>query len=93
MNLPFDNHWVDDRAAVVNRQKAPHFGLAGLAVNIDDGDIGAVWKDHIWWVVVERGLESGFVVTRIGVGGKSNFFHRDTFTRRAHDFKFVIFPF
>ena len=32
MDLPFHDHRVDDRAAIVDRQKTPHFDFAGTAI-------------------------------------------------------------
>ena len=92
VNLALDNHWVDDRAAIVHREEASDFGFAGVRIDINDRDIRAVREDHVGWVVVQGGLEAGFVRTRIRVGGEGDFFHRHAFAGHAHDFKFVIFP-
>ena len=44
VDLPFHDERVDHRAAVVHGQEPPHLHLARLAIDIDDGDVGAVGK-------------------------------------------------
>src|SRR5206468_8903801 len=39
MNLSLDDHWIDDRAAVVYRDEPPNLDLAGLFVDVDDADV------------------------------------------------------
>ena len=39
--LPFDEQWVEHRAAVVDRDVADEADLAGLGVDLDDRDVGA----------------------------------------------------
>ena len=40
VHLPLDDHRVDARAAVVDRDEAPDLHLAGARVDVDDADVG-----------------------------------------------------
>ena len=42
VDLPFDDHGVDDHAAIVDGDEAPHFRLARLSIDVDDRDVGPV---------------------------------------------------
>ena len=41
MHLSFGDHGVDDAPGVVDRDEAPELDLAGLGVDLDDGDVRA----------------------------------------------------
>jgi hypothetical protein len=42
MDLPFDDHRIDARAAIIEREEPPDFGDAAVDVDIDDADIGTM---------------------------------------------------
>ncbi len=39
VHLAFDDHWVDDFSAIVNRNVIEHLGIAGFRINLDDGNV------------------------------------------------------
>ena len=40
VDLAFDDHRVDDDAAVVHREESPHLHSPGLAIDVDHRDVG-----------------------------------------------------
>ena len=51
VDLALDDHRVDARAAVVDRDEAPHRDLAGARIDVDDADVGAERERQVRRVV------------------------------------------
>src|SRR5581483_324325 len=75
--LEFDDHRVDARAAVIERVEAPHLGFARIAIDVDDGQIGAEGVREVRRIVVVHRLEPHFHPFRnVVVRRPGDFFHR-----------------
>src|SRR4029079_11017150 len=59
MHLPFDNHWIDDRAEIVDGGPIHDFSLAGLAVDLDFANVAAGRECEVCRVVEAGFLQSG----------------------------------
>src|SRR5258706_14522797 len=93
VNLPLDDHRVDDVAAVVHRHEAANFHLAGAAVQIHDADVGAEGERQVRRIVVVHRLQSGLHALRVvRVGGERYLLHGDGAAGRALDLEFVVRP-
>ena len=94
MDLPFDDHRVDPRAAIVQRVEAADFRHTRVDIDIHDADISAEGIGHVGRVVIADRLEprfdprNGLIVSGIG-----NFLHRLEPLGRALDDKPVDVPF
>ena len=64
MLLALDEEWVDDRAAVVDGDVADEAGLAGLDVDLGDGDVRAEGERRP--VALEHGVGGERVVVELG---------------------------
>src|SRR5579884_489852 len=86
MNLPLDDHWIDDRAAVVHSHEAADMHLPRSTVDIDDADVAAEWIRQVGRVVIIHGLQSRLKIGRtIGVGSKREFLNRLALVGRSLD--------
>src|SRR5499425_3030627 len=56
--LAFDDHWVDARAAIIERVEAADFCHAGVDVHVDDTDVRAEWKGEVRRIVVVHRLQA-----------------------------------
>jgi len=77
MDLPFDDHRVDARAAIVKRVEAADLGDTAVDVDMDDADISAERIGHVRRVIITDRLEPRLHPRRdIVVGGESELGHR-----------------
>ena len=77
VDLAFDNHRIDDIAAIVHRHEAPDLDLPGSLVEIDHANVTAEGVGQIRWIVIRHGFETGFhPLGVIGVSRKSDFLDR-----------------
>src|SRR5437867_1140641 len=93
MNLSLDDHWIDDRAAVVYRDEPPNLDLAGLFVDVDDADVATERVRQVRWVVVvdrfQTCLHPGWMVR---VRREGDLSHRLRLIRYPFHLEFVILP-
>ena len=76
MNLAFDNHRVDARAAVIQGIEAPDLAHTRIAVDVDDAQIGTEGKGEIRRVIVFHHLQPHFHPVRdIVVGRPGDLLH------------------
>ena len=57
MHLTLGQHRIEDTTAVIYRDVAPQGHAAGLAVDLDDGDVTAEWKDEARRLEIPRRLQ------------------------------------
>src|SRR6516225_6648767 len=94
VNLAFDDHRINNVAAIIDCYKPTDFYLAGALVDVDNADVSAERKRKIRRIVVMNRLQScfqtwwdirvrceGYLLNRLGLG------------RRALDKKFARLPF
>ena len=94
MNLPFDDHRVDDVAAVVNRNEATHLDLARALVDVDNADVTAERIRKIWRIVVVDCFETRFHSRRVvRVSSKRDLLNRLRAIGRTLDEEFSSLPF
>src|SRR5215472_10642570 len=60
MNLSFDDHWVDDVAAIIDCDEPAHLYFAGSFIYVHDTDVTAERISQIRRIVVVNRLEPGF---------------------------------
>ena len=73
MDLPFDDHWIDNVAAVVHGDEPPHLHLTGALVDVHHADVRTEGEGEVRRIVVVGGLQSGLHAGRVvGVGGQGN---------------------
>ena len=73
MDLPLDDHRVDDVAAVVDGDEAAHLDLAGAAVDVDHADVAAEREGEVRRIVVVHRLQPRLHPLRmVGVGGEGD---------------------
>src|SRR5215510_12396656 len=60
MNLSFDDHRIDDVAAIIDGYEPAYLDLACTLIDIDDADVAAEWIREIWRIVVVDCFEPGF---------------------------------
>ena len=58
VDLAFDDHRIDARAAVVERVETTHLRFAGGPIDVDDTQIDAERVGEIRWVVVVHGFQA-----------------------------------
>src|SRR5713226_8225911 len=84
VNLPFDHHRVDDRAAVIYGHKAPDMYLPGATVDVHDTDVAAKWVCQVGRIIVVDCFQAWLQVRwTVGVGGKGQFLNGLAFAGRA----------
>src|SRR6266581_3707642 len=84
MNLPFDHHRVDDRAAVIHGHKAPDMYLPGATVDVHDTDVTAKWVRQVGRIIVVDRFQTRLQVRwTVGVGCKGQFLNGLAFVGRA----------
>ena len=94
MNLAFDHHWVDPRAAIIWRTKAADFRNTGVHVYIHNADIRAKWIGHVGRIIVTDRFKPGLQPRNgLFVGGISDFSHRLEPLGRTFDNKPVYVEF
>src|SRR5215467_328917 len=77
VDLAFDNHRVDDIAAIVHGNEAPNLHLPGSLVNIDHANIAAEGIGQVRWIVIRDGFETGLhPLGMIGISRKSDLLDR-----------------
>ncbi len=93
VDLPVDDHRVDDRPAVVDRDESTDLHLARLLVDIDHTDVAPERVGHVRGVVVVDGLEprldAGGVVR---VSGEGDLLHRLRLRRHPLDAEREVLP-
>ena len=92
VDLPFDDHRVDDDAAIVDGDEAAHLRLARLAIDVHDRHVRAVRVGHVRRVVVVGRFEPRLVLRHVRVGGKRHFLHRHRLGRHALHLELVVGP-
>jgi hypothetical protein len=94
VDLPVDDHRVDDVAAVVDGHEAADLDLARALVDVDDADVRAEREREVRRVVVVDRLEAGLHPLRmVGVGGERDLLDRLEPIRRALDREPAVGPF
>ena len=63
VDLPIDDHRIDDGADVVDRPETDQLDLAGIRIDLDLADVGAVAEGEI-----RRIVDRGVLQTRLGIG-------------------------
>ncbi len=92
VDLSFDDHRVDDDAAVVDCDEAAHLRLARVSIDVHDRHVRAVRVRHVRRIVVVGRLEPGLVLRHVRVGGKGHFLHRHRLGRHALHLELVVGP-
>src|SRR5688500_20263360 len=86
MDLAFDDHRIDDVAAIVDGHKSPHFDFTRAFVDIDNADVTAERIREVWWIVVVDRFEPGFHGRRlVGVSGERDLVYRLRSVGRSFD--------
>jgi hypothetical protein len=57
MDLPFDDHRTDARAAIIERVEAADLGDAAVDVDIDDADLGTERVGHVRRAIIADRFE------------------------------------
>ena len=93
MHLPFNDHRIDPRTAVVQRIEAADFRDTRIDVNVHHADIGAERISHVGRIIVADRFKTR-LHTRNGliIGGVGDFLHRLEPLGRAFDDKAVDVP-
>src|SRR2546423_1165371 len=82
MNLPFDNHRIDDRATVVHGNKAADMHFTRAAINVYDADVAAEGIGQFGRIVVVDSLQTRLQEGRtIGVSCEGQFLDSFALTR------------
>src|SRR2546423_15408414 len=68
MDLPIDEQWIDDFAAIIDRDVLDDLRLARIFIDLDDADVRAERKREILWLEKVSGRQSGFGVRRNFLG-------------------------
>ena len=93
MDLPFDNHRIDDVAAVVHRDEPADLHLAGSLVYVHDADVAPERIGEIRRIVVVDCFEARFHSRRmIRISRKRYFLNRLRAIGRAFDEEFARLP-
>ena len=93
VNLTLDDHRVDDRAAVIDRDEAADLHFAGATVDVDDADVRPEGESEVRRVVVVDRLEPRLHALRVvGVGRERDLLHRLRLGRDALDLELVVLP-
>src|SRR6266508_1405058 len=93
VNLPFDDHRVDDVPAVVHGHKSAHLDLSRSFVDVDYADVAAEGIGEIRRVVISDRFQSGFhSLGMIGVSGERDFLNRLRAIRRTFDEELARLP-
>src|SRR5579875_3992833 len=91
--LPLYDHWINDGATIINRDKAANLDLTGAAINIHNTDIGPKRIGQIGWVIIVDRFKARLKVWRaIGIGGKSQLLNGLTLARSAFDIEATRLP-
>src|SRR5262249_23479733 len=93
VDLTVDDHRVDDVAAVVHRDEAPHLDLARAAVDVHHADIAAEGEGEVGRIVVVRRLQPCLHTLRmIGISGESALLDGLRLLRSALDVELARLP-
>src|SRR5690349_10606095 len=93
VDLPVDDHRIDDVAAVVDRDEAADVDLSGALVDVDDADVAAERERQVRRIVVVDGLEAGFHPLRmVRVGRQRDLLDRLEPVGRALDAELAGLP-
>src|SRR5215813_3570052 len=93
VNLPFDDHRVDDVPAVVDGHESAHLDLSRSFVDVDYADVAAERIGEVRRVVIRDRFEAGFHSLRvIGVGGERDILNRLCAIGRAFDEELARLP-
>src|SRR5437867_7295626 len=94
MDLPLDDHRVDDRSAVVHRDEAADLHLTGATIDVHHADVRTKGEGEVRRIVVVDRLEAGLHALRVvRVRGERNLLHGLGLRRDALDLELVVLPF
>ena len=77
MDLAFDNHRINNIAAIIHRYEAPNLDLSSSFVNIHYANVTAEWVCQVRRIVIRHRFEAGLhSLGVIGISRKSDFLYR-----------------
>src|SRR6266849_499334 len=94
VNLPLNDHWVDDGTTIIHGHKAANMHLAGATVDIHNADVTTKRIGEVGWIVVVHCLQAWLQVRwTVGVSGKSQLLNGLAFAGRPLDEETPWLPF